>query len=149
MLTRQTQLFLPTLREAPADAEAISHQLLVRAGLIRQVGAGIWTYLPAGWRVHQKVVAVIREEMDRIGCQEVEMPVVHPADLWRRTGRYDTIGPEMARFEVAIAVQAVEDRHVAPGRHEVPVQVAIAIGLRDEFAKPLGPRGGNGHAVGC
>ena len=90
MLQRQSQLFLPTLREDPADAEAASHRLLVRAGLIRQVGAGLWTYLPAGWRVHEKVVQVVREEMDVIGGQEMSMPVLTPAELWQRSGRYDT-----------------------------------------------------------
>jgi len=87
MLQRQSSLFLPTLREDPADAEAVSHRLLVRAGLIRQVGAGLWTYLPAGWRIHEKVVQVIREEMDGIGGQELSMPVLTPAELWEATGR--------------------------------------------------------------
>ena len=87
MLQRQSRLFLPTLREDPADAEAASHKLLVRAGLIRQVGAGLWTYLPAGWRAYQNVVQVIREEMDAIGGQEVSMPVLTPAELWEATGR--------------------------------------------------------------
>ena len=90
MVQRQSTLFLPTLREDPSDAEAVSHKLLVRAGLIRQVGAGLWTYLPAGWRVHEKVVQIVREEMDAIGGQEMSMPVLTPADLWQRTGRYDT-----------------------------------------------------------
>ena len=97
MLTRQSELFLPTLRDAPADAEAISHKLLVRAGLIRQVGAGIWTYLPAGWKVHQKVVQVIREEMDGIGAQEMLMPVLTPAELWEKTGRYGI--PELFKLQ--------------------------------------------------
>jgi len=89
MVQRQSTLFLPTLREDPADAEAVSHKLLVRAGLIRQVGAGLWTYLPAGWRVHEKVVQVVREEMNAIGGQEMSMPVLTPAELWRLSGRYD------------------------------------------------------------
>ena len=88
MLQRQSTLFLPTLREDPADAEAVSHKLLVRAGLIRQVGAGLWTYLPAGWRVHEQVVQVVREEMDAIGGQEMSMPVLTPAELWQKSGRY-------------------------------------------------------------
>ncbi|HET8741519.1 MAG TPA: proline--tRNA ligase [Gaiella sp.] len=96
MLQRQSTLFLPTLREDPADAEAVSHKLLVRAGLIRQVGAGLWTYLPAGWRVHEKVVQVIREEMDAIGGQEMSMPVLTPAELWQATGRYRI--PEVFKF---------------------------------------------------
>jgi prolyl-tRNA synthetase len=84
---RASKLFLPTLREDPADAEAASHKLLVRGGFIRQVGAGLWTYLPLGWRVHQKVVQVIREEIDAIGGQEMLCPVLTPAELWERTGR--------------------------------------------------------------
>src|SRR3954464_12212492 len=85
---RQSQLFLPTERQPPADAEAISHKLMVRAGLIRQIGSGIWSWLPAGWRVHQKAAQIVREEMDRIGAQEVMMPGLVPAQLWKRTGRY-------------------------------------------------------------
>jgi prolyl-tRNA synthetase len=88
MIRRASQLFLPTLREAPADAEAISHKLLVRGAFIRQVSAGVWTFLPLGWRVHEKVVGIIREEMDAIGAQELSMPVLTPAELWKATGRY-------------------------------------------------------------
>jgi prolyl-tRNA synthetase len=88
-MTRLTRLLLPTEREPPADAEALSHKLMVRAGLVRQVGAGLWSWLPAGWRVHQKVSQIVREEMDAAGAQEMLMPVLQPADLWRRSGRYD------------------------------------------------------------
>jgi prolyl-tRNA synthetase len=88
-VTRLSQAFLPTLKDAPADAEAISHKLMVRAGLIRQLGAGLWTCLPAGWRVQRKIEAIIREEMEAIGCQEMLMPVMQPADLWKETGRYE------------------------------------------------------------
>ena len=84
MIARASQLFLPTLREDPADAEAVSHKLLVRGGFIRQVSAGVWTFLPLGWRVHQKVVQIIREEMDAIGGQEMLMPVLTPVELWER-----------------------------------------------------------------
>ena len=87
MIARASQLFLPTLREAPADAEALSHKLLVRGGFIRQVSAGIWTLLPLGWRVHRKVEQIIREEMDAIGGQEMLMPLLTPAELWEATGR--------------------------------------------------------------
>ncbi|HWM55070.1 MAG TPA: proline--tRNA ligase [Solirubrobacterales bacterium] len=87
-MTRLSQTFLPTLKDAPADAEALSHKLMVRAGLIRQLGAGLWTYLPAGWRAHRKVEAVLREEMESIGCQEMLMPVLQPAESWEKTGRY-------------------------------------------------------------
>jgi len=86
-MTRLSEYLLPTEREAPADAEALSHKLMVRAGLVRQVGAGLWSWLPAGWRVHQRVVQVIREEIDAIGGQEMLMPVLQPIEPWRRTGR--------------------------------------------------------------
>jgi prolyl-tRNA synthetase len=87
MIARASQLFLPTLRDAPADADAVSHKLLVRGGFIRQVSAGVWTFLPLGWRVHRKVEQIIREEMDAIGGQEMLMPVLTPAELWEATGR--------------------------------------------------------------
>jgi prolyl-tRNA synthetase len=87
-MTRLSTYLLPTEREPPADAEAISHILMVRAGLIRQVGSGLWSWLPAGWRVHQRVVQIVREEMNAIGGQEMLMPVLHPAEPWRRSGRY-------------------------------------------------------------
>jgi prolyl-tRNA synthetase len=87
-VTRFSQAFLPTLKDAPADAEALSHKLMVRAGMIRQLGAGLWSYLPAGWRVERKVEAILREEMETIGCQEMLMPVLQPAENWEKTGRY-------------------------------------------------------------
>jgi len=87
VIVRASQLFLPTLRDAPADAEAASHKLLVRGGFIRQVGAGLWTFLPLGWRVHQKVVQIIREEINAIGGQEMLEPVLTPAELWETSGR--------------------------------------------------------------
>jgi prolyl-tRNA synthetase len=87
-VSRQSQTFLPTLKDPPADAEAISHKLMVRAGLVRQLGAGLWTYLPAGWRAHRKVEAILREEMEAIGCQEMLMPILQPAEPWKETGRY-------------------------------------------------------------
>ena len=87
-MTRLSESFIPTLKDPPSDAEAVSHKLMVRAGLIRQLGAGLWTYLPAGWRVHRKVEAILREEMEGIGCQEMLMPVLQPAEVWKTTGRY-------------------------------------------------------------
>jgi prolyl-tRNA synthetase len=96
---RLSKLFFTSLRDNPADAEMASHRLLVRAGYIRQLGAGIYSLLPLGFRVSQRIEQVIREEMDTIGGQEMEMPVVHPADLWRESGRYAKIGPEMVRFK--------------------------------------------------
>jgi prolyl-tRNA synthetase len=88
-VTRLSRYFLPTTREAPADAEAISHKLIVRAGLARQVGAGLWTFLPAGWRAHRRAEQIVREEMDAIGAGEMLMPVLQPAELWKKSGRYD------------------------------------------------------------
>jgi prolyl-tRNA synthetase len=88
-VTRLSRYFLPTTREDPADAEAASHRLLLRAGLARQVGAGFWTWLPAGWRAHRKAEQIIREELDAIGCAELLMPVLQPAEPWKKTGRYE------------------------------------------------------------
>ena len=88
-MPRLSEYLLPTEKEPPADAEAISHKLMVRAGLIRQMGAGMWSWLPAGWRVHQRAVAIIREEMDAIGAQEMLMPVLQPAEPWRKSGRLE------------------------------------------------------------
>ena len=97
MIHRASQLFLPTLRDDPADAEAVSHKLLVRGGFIRQVSAGLWTFMPLGWRVHRKVEQIIREEMNAIGGQEMLMPVLTPAELWETTGRIKI--PELFRVE--------------------------------------------------
>jgi prolyl-tRNA synthetase len=115
MVQRQSTLFLPTLREDPADAEAVSHKLLVRAGLIRQVGAGLWTYLPAGWRVHEKVAQIVREEMNAIGGQEMSMPVLTPAELWQLSGRYD-------RFDSLMKLRDSSEREfVLAATHEETV----------------------------
>jgi prolyl-tRNA synthetase len=108
---RASQLFLPTLREPPADAEAPSHKLLVRGGFIRQVSAGLWTYLPLGWRVHQKVVEIVRMEMNAIGGQEMLCPVLTPAELWEATERYGS--PEVFKLEDRSA-----RRFVLPLSHE-------------------------------
>ena len=114
MIARASQLFLPTLRDAPADAEAVSHKLLVRGGFIRQVSAGLWTFMPLGWRVHEKIVQIIREEMDAIGGQEMQMPVLTPAELWEATGRIGI--PEIFH------VRDRNDRHyVLPLTHEETV----------------------------
>jgi len=87
-MTRLSAYLLPTEKEAPADAEAVSHKLMVRAGLVRQLGAGMWTWMPAGWRVHRRVEQIVREEMDAIGSLEMLMPVLQPAELWQKSGRY-------------------------------------------------------------
>lgn len=96
---RLSTSFGVTLREAPAGVEAASHRLLLRAGYIRQLGQGLYSYLPLAHRAITKIENIMREEMDRIGGQEMTMPVVHPAEVWRRSGRYDAVGPEMARFK--------------------------------------------------
>jgi prolyl-tRNA synthetase len=96
---RASQLLLPTVKEDPAGAEAASHKLLVRAGLIRQLAAGVYVFLPAGWRVMRKIEAVIREEMEAIGCQEMLYPVVNPAEIWQESGRWFDIGDELFRFK--------------------------------------------------
>ena len=111
MLQRASQLFLPTLRDAPADAEAISHKLLVRGGYIRQMSAGLWTYLPLGWKAHENAVRVIRAEMDAIGCQEMYAPVLTPAELWQATGRYAI--PELFKLQDRAGRQ-----YVLPLTHE-------------------------------
>jgi len=95
---RLSKLFGRTLREVPAEATMVSHQLLLRAGMIRPLAAGIYTYLPLGWRALKKIEGIMRQEMDPIGGQEIRMPSVHPAELWRATGRYEEAGPVMARF---------------------------------------------------
>ena len=95
---RTSRFFLATLKEIPADAEIISHQLMLRAGLIRQVASGIYNWLPLGLRVLGKVESVVREEMNRAGAQEVLLPAVQPAELWRESGRWDDYGPELLRF---------------------------------------------------
>jgi len=114
MVRRATQLFFPTLRDDPADAEAVSHKLLVRGGFIRQVSAGVWTFLPLGWRVHEKVVQIIREELDAIGAQEMLMPVLTPAELWQATGRYKS--PEVFKLR-----DRNEREFVLPLTHEETV----------------------------
>ena len=96
-MTKASELFLPTLREDPVDADAASHRLLVRGGFIRQVSAGLWSYLPLGWRVHEKAVQIVREEINAIGGQEMFMPVLAPAELWQASGRYPI--PELWKTE--------------------------------------------------
>ncbi|HDZ09129.1 proline--tRNA ligase [Pseudohongiella sp.] len=95
---RTSQYLIATLRETPADAEVISHQLMLRAGLIRKLASGMYTWLPAGLRVLQNVTAIVREEMNRSGAMEVSMPVVQSAELWQESGRWDQMGPELLRF---------------------------------------------------
>ncbi len=96
---RLSELFFTSLRDDPAEAEMPSHRLLLRAGYLRQLGSGIYSLLPLGFRATKRIEQVIREEMDAIGCQEMEMPVVHPAEIWKDSGRWYKIGPELARFK--------------------------------------------------
>jgi len=95
---RATAFFMPTVKEDPADAEAVSHKLMVRGGFVRQFASGIYIMLPLGWRVMQRICRIIREEMESIGAVELSMPTMHPADVWQASGRYEAIGPEMFRF---------------------------------------------------
>ena len=99
---RLAKSLVPTLREDPADAEALSHKLMLRAGLVRQLAAGIYVYLPIGLRVIEKINAIVREEMNAIGGQEISMPVLQPADIWQKTGRWEGI-PEMLSCRTATA----------------------------------------------
>ncbi|MEJ6007765.1 proline--tRNA ligase [Paucibacter sp. AS339] len=117
---KASQFFVSTLKEAPADAEVVSHKLMMRAGMIKRIGAGIYNYMPMGLRVIRKVEAIIREEMTRAGAVELLMPVVQPAELWQETGRFDKMGPELMR---------VKDRHgrdfiIQPTSEEVMTDIA-------------------------
>ncbi len=96
---RASRYFISTLKEAPSDAELASQKLMLRAGLIRRLAAGIYTWLPMGLRVVRKVEQAIREEMDRAGALELSMPVVQPAELWQESGRWSAYGPELLRFK--------------------------------------------------
>jgi prolyl-tRNA synthetase len=117
---KASRFFVSTLKEAPADAEVVSHRLMTRAGMIKKLGAGIYTYMPMGLRVIRKVEAIVREEMNRAGAVEVSMPVVQPAELWQESGRFEKMGPELLR---------IQDRHerdyiVQPTSEEVVTDIA-------------------------
>ena len=116
---RTSKYFISTLKEAPADAEIVSHKLMLRAGLIKRLAGGIYTWMPIGLRILRKVENIIREEMDRAGAIELSMPAVQPAELWQESGRWEKYGPELLRFK---------DRHqrdfvVGPTREEVITDV--------------------------
>ncbi|MEG1501161.1 MAG: proline--tRNA ligase, partial [Clostridiales bacterium] len=96
---RASQLYAPTLRETPAEAEIISHQLMLRSGMLHKVAAGIYSYLPLSWRVMKNIMDIIREEMDKVGGQEMCMPMVHPAEIWQQSGRWDVYGDELWRVK--------------------------------------------------
>ena len=95
---KMSRLYAPTLKEDPAEAELVSHKLLLRAGMIRKTAAGLYSYLPLCWRVIQKIEGVIRDEMEGIGAQEIQVPIVTPAELWEQSGRYGAYGPELMRL---------------------------------------------------
>ena len=122
---RLSRLFFTTLRDDPADVEMASARLLLRAGYLRQLGTGIFSLLPLGFRVQKRIEQVIREEIDAIGGQEMEMPVVHPASLWRASGRYDKIGPEMARFADRSGRDLVCPDHSSAGVHELQARASM------------------------
>ena len=147
---RMSQLFGNTLRENPADAEMPSHQLLVRAGMIRPLAAGIYSYLPLGWRVLRKIEAIMRQEMEAVGAQDMMMPVVHPAELWQATGRWQSIGPNMGRLrdragrDLVLAVtheEVVADlaRHEVRSYRQLP---RLVFHIQTKFRDELRPRGG-------
>ena len=121
---KASQFYISTLKEAPADAEIASHQLMTRAGMIKKLGAGIYSYMPMGLRVIRKVEAIVRDEMNKAGAIEMTMPVIQPAELWQETGRFEKMGPELLR---------IKDRHdrdfiVQPTSEEVVTDIA-----RQEF----------------
>jgi len=93
-----SRLYAPTVKEKPADSETISHELLIRGGFIRKVAAGIYTYLPLGWRVIKKIIRIVEEEMEKIGAQEIMMPIIQQAEIWRESGRWEDYGPEMMKL---------------------------------------------------
>ena len=121
---KASQFLISTLKEAPADAEVISHQLMTRAGMIKKLGAGIYTYMPMGLRVIQKVEAIVREEMNRAGAIECLMPMVQPSELWRETGRFDKMGPELLR---------IKDRHERDFVLQPTSEEAVTDIARQEF----------------
>ncbi|HUN70528.1 MAG TPA: aminoacyl--tRNA ligase-related protein, partial [Burkholderiales bacterium] len=119
---RTSRHFISTVKEAPADAELVSHRLMIRAGMIRRLAAGIYTWMPTGLRVVRKIEAIVREEMNRAGATELSMPLVQPAELWQESERWGSYGPELLRFK---------DRHerdfvIQPTSEEVITDIARA-----------------------
>ena len=121
---KTSQFLISTLKEAPADAKVISHQLMTRAGMIKKLGAGIYTYMPMGLRVIQKVEAIMRKEMNRAGTIKYLMPMVQPSELWRETGRFDKMGPELLR---------IKDRHERDFVLQPTSEEAVTDIARQEF----------------
>jgi prolyl-tRNA synthetase len=129
---RLSKYFLPLLRENPSEAQIVSHRLMLRAGMIRQSSAGIYSWLPLGLRVLKKVEQIVREEQDRAGAQEILMPTIQPAELWRESGRYDDYGKEMLR---------IRDRHdremlYGPTNEEQVTEIAAQLPRPAETALP-------------
>ena len=119
---RASRYFIATLKEVPAEAEVVSHRLMLRASMVRRLAAGVYTWLPLGWRVVRKVEAIVRQEMNRAGAVELSMPVVQPAELWEESGRFQAYGPELLR---------IKDRHerafvLQPTSEEVVTEIARA-----------------------
>ena len=147
---RWSKAFIPTLKEAPREAELVSHKLMVRAGLMRKLAAGIYTYLPFGWRAVRKVEQIVREELDRVGCQEVLMPVLSPAELWRESGRWDVYGKELMRlrdrhereFALGPTHEEIVTNHVrgeVRSYRELPMTLyQIQVKFRDEIRPRFG-----------
>jgi prolyl-tRNA synthetase len=147
---RLSQLFGRTLRQVPADAELVSHQLLLRANFIRALGAGLYTYMHLGWRVALKIQDIFRQEMDGIGCQEMHMPVVQPAALWQNTGRWDSVGPALVKLKD----RRGQDYALAMTHEEVVVELArrevdsyrqlpiLAYHIQTKLRDEIRPRGG-------
>ena len=129
---KATNLYAPTLREVPAEAEVISHKLMLRAGMIRKAAGGLYSYLPLAWRVLKKIENIVREEMDAKGGQELLMPIMQPAELWQESGRWDVYGEEMFRLK---------DRHDRPfclgPTHEEMITSLVRSDVRSYRQLPL------------
>ena len=139
---RWSTLFIPTLRDAPADAEALSHRLLVRGGFIRQLQSGHYSMLPLGWRVHRKVAEVIRQEMDAIGAQELLLPAMHPASVWQQSGRWESMGDEMFRLvdrKGADLVLGTKRSLPSSGRSSPPTGTCRRCGTRSRPSSATSP----------
>ena len=111
-----SRMLIPTMREVPSEAEAISHKLMLRAGYVRQLAAGLYIYLPLGLRVMRKITAILKDEMDAIGAQEVSMPVMHPAEIWQKTGRWYEIKDEMFRLKDRTGRDSLQQRNLQQRR---------------------------------
>lgn len=149
-MTRWSQTLLNTLREAPQDAEIISHKLMIRAGLLRKMGGGLYTYMPLGFRALRKVEAIVREEMERAGAQETLFPILQPAELWKQTGRWETMGPGMFRLKDRkdawyVLAPTAEEAFTALAKNEISSYrqlPCIIYQMQDKFRDEIRPRFG-------